>query len=88
MTTISNIIQDKVEVIPIWGGFKVQTTATVTVKSGKNEHKENYTVLFERDQVSGVIKYVECVPRKERTTTEHTLTPEVIKELVYDKLNN
>lgn len=87
MNTVSNITQNKVEVIPVWGGFKVQTTATVTIYHGK-DHKEDYTIMFERDQVKGTIRHIECLPREENTTTEYTLTQEVVKDLAEEELTN
>ena len=49
-------------------------------------HKESYEIKFSRNQITGTITYIDCMPREEETTTEYTLTCEAVCDLCTDEL--
>lgn len=67
-----------------WGGSQVNVTCNAKIDNG--ECAENYVIHYYRDPITGSLRSVSSDIREH--TTEHTLTPDKVVELVEDELNN
>jgi len=59
----------------------------IVVECNAEINGENYKVEFHRSPITGQVQSVKCFDREENTTTENTLTPQAVEDLVTDSLN-
>jgi len=63
----------------------VECVAQLTAEK-KWSDNEKYNIEYYRDPISGDLRSVICKPKEENETTENTLTPQAVQDIVWDFL--